>query len=453
MSVTAIIWSVLFVILVMLSFRRSVWGVALYMQTFFALPHMWWWGGPLAGYRWNFYAGIILLIAVIKDTAGTPPLKTTDQQRALKLLALMVANATFVHVVLSSNLEVSSTAYYLYLKFSVLVYVMMAAIRTPQDLRIVLWALTIGVGYIGCEVTFNNRGDIIAGRLEGVGAAGASSSNFLASLIVTVLPIMGGFFFTGNIKEKIVAALCIIVSLNTLILCNSRGAFLATIAAALILALAARGKARKRALTALGLGAVAAFLLLGNPKIVQRFMTTFSGAEERDDSAAGRLTLWKAALDMIVDYPLGAGGDGFKQQHGYKYTRDYGVERSVRAVHNGFLNDTCEWGIQGVACRLLFMLSGVIAAYKTIAYRSAHGDTNNVFFGACLFAAISGFLIASAFGDTLDSEWGYYVVTILITFSALYGPESDYADDSLIEDDVETDPDDELHEYVRQPQY
>ncbi len=99
--------------------------------------------------------------------------------------------------------------------------------------------------------------------------------------------------------------------LNVLLLCNSRGAFLATIAAGAVFVVAAlRGPASKKAKQGLALGVLAFFFLLGDPEILDRFTTMFVGGDERDDSAESRLVFWSAALEMIADHPLGAGGDG-----------------------------------------------------------------------------------------------------------------------------------------------
>src|SRR6185503_2099984 len=125
------------------------------------------------------------------------------------------------------------------------------------------------------------------------------------------------------------------------------GAFLGLIAAGAAFLLFARGQTRKKALGALAVGSLALFLLLGDPKIMDRFSTTFVGSEERDQSAASRLDFWRSGLLQMADYPLGAGGGSFKFSIGRFYQRRIiGDEATDRSIHNGYLTEGTDWGFQ-----------------------------------------------------------------------------------------------------------
>ncbi len=425
MNETAYAWLALSAVLLLLSFTRPIWAVCFYLQTFFALPQYWWWGkgGPIGSFRWNLLAGIVLLLAVLLDVARSgrewfdPRLK-----RVGKMALLVLLNLSLVHVFLANDPENSFKSYQLTAKFVLLFFLIVWSVRTVGDLKILLLAFSVGLGYLGYEVTLNKRGHIVQSRLEGIGAPGAEASNQLASMLVTTLPIVGGLFFIGAVREKAFAALTAPLALNVVILCNSRAAFLACGAAGAVLVIAARGRARLWAATALALGGLAGFLLLGDERVIERFMTTFSKEEDRDRSATGRLDYWKAGLDMVADYPLGAGGYGFKETHGWKYTAKLPEIYDIKSVHNGFINEMCEWGIQGLVLRLMWLGSAAWVAYQTVVFRNLLGDPKHAFFAACLIASQAAFLVTAMFGDFIESEWAIWSAAVAVAYSRLLGP-------------------------------
>jgi O-antigen ligase len=323
---------------------------------------------------------------------------------------------------LAPDLAVSGEAYFLLAKFILLFLLIVASVGTQKDLHILLVSLAMTASYIGYEVTINGRGDVNGGRLEGIGAPSASHSNELASLMVTVLPLIGALLFIGKTWEKIVAALCAGLVLNVILLCNSRGALMAMILAAIILAVCASREQRRRALTALGLGAVALYFLLGDPRILERFWTSFASAEERDQSSAERLVYWSAGMDLVKDRPFGSGGYGFKKVYGGSYLAKHGSMYDQRAVHNGFINEACEWGNQGLVLRLALLLSSSLVLRRALGGWRITNSSRDAFLGICLFAAMAGFLVTCIFGDRLDAEWGYWTAAIMVAYAHVYPP-------------------------------
>ncbi len=415
MSLTAATWILLFGTLTILSLRRAIFGFSLYLLTFFASPDLWWWGkATLAGPRWNLYAGIILLSAVFLQCARSGLGDTRSLKRVGKYLLAILVNATFVHLALAPNISISAVHYFALTKFVLLFFLVGLAVRDRVDLKIALMSIVLGAGYIGFEASVNNRGSIHGSRIENIGAPGATESNLLASLMLTALPIVGSAIFVGEKRTKLAAILVAPLVLNLILLCNSRGAFLATIFAGLSFLVLARGRIRKHITIALILGSVATYFLLGDPDILSRFATTFVNAEERDRSAGNRLIFWSAGLKMVRDHPLGAGGDAYKRIYAERYLANEGIQEENRAVHNGFINEAAEWGIQGLSLRLLFILSSTIVALRLMSARLRVSDVSTSFLCAALVTSITGFLAASMFIDSLDSEWGYWIPALMV---------------------------------------
>ena len=423
MSVTVLAWLTGVVVLAVAALGRAPYGFALYLLTFYLFPSFWWWGDALPDLRWNLGAGIVFLVAVLLQTMRDPRVAPPDPatKRILTLAVVILINATLVHLFLAPSLEVSADSYVLLAKFVVLFFLIVASIRSPRDLRLVLWAIVLGAAYIGFEVTVNDRGRMIGGRLEGVGAAGVANANELASLMATVVPLAGALFFWGKWYEKLGIAICGPLILNVVLLCSSRGAILAIVAGAVTFFITSTGPMRKKALGGLLLAGLASVSLLGDPEILGRFSTVFDSADDRDHSASGRLLYWTAGLRMVRDHPLGAGGEGFKRAMAEKYLAGVGINARARSVHNGLLNEACEWGLQGFALRMMFLGFAVTMTRRVMRHQASLGGTGEAVAGSCLIAAVATFVVSSVFGDYLDNEWGYWVPALMVGYARVYG--------------------------------
>ena len=440
MSLTLVIWLLLFLGLTIASFQRPVYAIALYMLTFFLCPPFWWWGDSIDGYRWSLYSGFILIVAVAMHS---PPAFSRLDPRirlVLKIAMLIAVNATFVHLVMAGGSKLSSDSYTLTVKFILLLSLVFAAIKSKADFRIAIAAILLGATYIGYEVTINDRGRIVSNRLEGVGAPGASSANHFASLMVATLPLVAPFFLAGRIPGKILSLIAAPFILNVILLCNSRGAFLAAIFSAFVFIAAAPKGIRGKAWKLIAFGALATFMLLGDSRIVDRFLTTFASEEERDGSAQSRIDFAMAGLAMVTDYPLGAGGDGYKKLHGIKYLRKLEITDTAHSIHNGFINEACEWGIQGALLRYGLYAMAILATWQTL--KQSEPETSEVNFdklaGCAILSGCSAFLVTCLFGDHLDSEWGLWLVALMLAYVSLNTSRSDltrYDDDEDFEEE------------------
>lgn len=422
MSFTAIVWVLAGIVLIILSLKRPVWAIAWYMQTFFAAPQNWWWGDQVPSMRYALWAGYILLFAVVVRQATSPPPDNEKMSGAHKIAALMAINATCVHLLFAVDRTISIQVLVELIKFLLLFYLMWKAIRDRSDFRTALMAIAVGAFYIGFEVTINERGDFNGSRLEGVGAPGADTSNSLANLMLVCLPLISSLLIGGKKRHKFVAICAAPLVLNVLLLCNSRGAFLGLVGTALTFLLIARGQTRKRALQAFALGSLALFLLLGDPKILTRFTTTFAGSEDRDTSAQSRLLFWQAGMAQLSDYPFGAGGGSFKFNIGRRYQAQVAGDDNVtdRALHQGYLTEATDWGIQGLILKLGMFWLTLIAAFRTEETCRREGRVNDALTGLCIMTAGIGLAIHCLFGDFLASEWTYWIMALLLRYAEVY---------------------------------
>lgn len=427
MSNSLLAWLIVLAAFTGLSIRHPVCGLLAYMQTFFFAPSYWWWGKPLAEYRWALITGFVALIAGLLYTLRQHDAKPYRAHRSVYIANLLMVtlwlNATLVHLSLAPVSEISAPAYWELSRFVVLVFVFQMCVRTPQNLESVLLFILIGLAYIGYEVTINDRGAMIRGRLEGVGVPGGAQANELGSLIVTFLPIVAIFFINGRWWQQAVAVICSPFILNLLLLCNSRGAFLGAIVMATAFFLFCPKRHRRKGTVTLLCGLLALYLLLGDQRIVDRFLTVFRSGEQRDESAKGRLRYWQAGVRMIADHPFGRGGDAFSKMYGPQYIAE-GFDEwfDSRSVHQGFINEACDWGIQGLALRVCALVIALHFLWKRLRYSSWNtpGHIDPAIIAASLFAGTLGFLTTCCFGSVLDNEWGYWVIAFAVLTERIY---------------------------------
>ncbi|TWT81152.1 O-Antigen ligase [Planctomycetes bacterium CA13] len=417
-----ILWFCCFLFACVMLFRRPVWGIALYMQTFFAFPPMWWWGESFGDYRWNLIGGIGLLIAaLVSGTIFSLPSRCKGlSKNSFWLLVAIVINATLVHYLLSAQPETSEQPYNNLLKFSLLQLLIAAVIRTRNDFMIALVILAIAAGYIGYEVTINDRGSFREGRLEGVGAPGAANANELASLMITVLPLAGAIIIGVKGWKRLVGIVMSPLILNVIVECSSRGAMLGGVLASGVMVFLSPRAIRKQIIGALVLGCLALAVLAGNTRLVERFNSIFVGEDERDASASNRLIFWRAGLYVLADHPLGSGGAAFKNVHGRSYIYDIeGEDFGNRAIHNGYINESVEWGIQGLTLHLAMIGICAVMVRRQIRSFQEAGDVQMGILGSALLGAIAAFMVTSMFGDKFDAEWGYWCCGLAMAYGNL----------------------------------
>ncbi len=273
-----------------------------------------------------------------------------------------MANAVAVHFLFASRPEHSWIFLDLMAKQTVVCIVLYYAIQSNADLRIFLLAIMFGCAFVGFQVVYGGQGYMVRGRLEGVSIPGASDANGLSGALSMGLPIAGFFLLQGrSIYIKLAAVGSAVLVLETLLRCNSRGAYLGCMAAGAWLVWSTSGKSRVQAVGIAVLG-IAAFLLQAkNEAIWDRLFSVTADAEVRDNSAKERLDYWEAGLKMVSRYPLGSGGEAaFMSPIGRTFIAH--LRDEYRAVHNGFIDIAASWGVQGL---LLFLVPIVLSFVRS----------------------------------------------------------------------------------------
>ena len=445
MSLTAIIWLLLFTVLCILSITRPVYACCAYLMTIFASPVYWWWGaGALRSLtmRWSLLAAVIVGGIVIFHWVRGPRL-TRDAKKYVLFLLAFVFNAFLVNEFLASNPRESADSFDMLWKASLISVLIYFCLRELKDILIFMLAIVIGCTYVGFQVIINEAGTMVHGRLEDIAFPAAQGSNAVAAVMSMSLPLIGFFVVCGpTIWHRLFAVVASPFVLDTVLRCNSRGAYLGLIAVGAVVLFAARGSARKRAIMGISGGLLGLALLANNASIMERFTSIFVSAEERDGAASERLLYWEAALKMIADHPLGSGGEAaFRSELGLPYILHFRDNREFRSVHNGFLDVAAGWGVQGFTLFMFALGIPMLSLWRSSRENLLPGDEFGVFVGASLLAAIVGQLVCTMFTNVLDGEWYLWLTACCLAYARLttVGREAMEYDDLLDEEEIDDD--------------
>ena len=421
MSATAVVWLIVFGALLVASTRRQVYACCAYLMTYFAAPQFWWWGkGVLTSFstHWNLYAALAFALVVVANWGRRAPI-SNNCVRAAKLALLFVFNAFIVHNFFAANPEVSAKYFDLLWKSVGLAFLIRLSLCTGEDLQIFLFAIVLLCGYVGFEVVANGAGTTIAGRLEGIGIANASGANGIAAIMSMGLILCGYFAISSHLPlyYKLSAIGMAPLILDTVLRCNSRGAYLGLIGSGAWIYLAARTQVRKRILLLICVGAASILFQAADERIWERFNSIFVEADNRDNSAASRILYWQAALEMAQDYPFGKGAKAaFKSDLGVTYIEHFHASE-YRSVHNGFLDCLVSWGIQGFSLFAAVFAISFWALHYASKNFTKDGQFGMSLLGATLQAVIVGQLICTCFTSILDGEWYLWLVATNLAYA------------------------------------
>ncbi|MCP4111793.1 MAG: hypothetical protein GY749_40755 [Desulfobacteraceae bacterium] len=384
-------------------------ALATYMYTFYTQFTSWAKG---AHGRWSLYVSLTLLASYLIKKGSLEKLQHLKMPQ-FKWLILILINmflvTPFAAVPAKNNATIVE-----YVKLLILYYLIISVIRTRKDYKIFLWAQILGNFNLGWEAY--TRGRTVRGRLENIGAPGITGSNFLASHTIMVLPFVAISVLFGNKREKLAGSVCGAFIFNTLILCNSRGAFISVAAMTFCAFILGKKWMWKKFILGLVLGVVGVTAIGGAERVMARLETVQSYEDE--PSASGRVDTWKGAWKMAMDYPIGKGGDGFAELSPIyipEVVEHHGG--SKRAVHNTYLMMLTNWGFQGLILFLGFIGSTIRELDRV---RKRTGSKDDKFYhlhGLAIELALIAYSISSIFGNRIYFESLYWYTSIATALS------------------------------------
>ncbi|MCH7527840.1 MAG: O-antigen ligase family protein, partial [Planctomycetes bacterium] len=278
-----------------------------------------------------------------------------------------------------------------------------------RNFTIVLWALVLGSLYIGYDAYTAPRGAFARGRLEVVGGPDFRHSSGLSSHMAAMLPLIAVAVITSRMwLTRATALVSGALTINTVILCRTRSAFVGLFVGLIAALLFAPRGRRILVYSLIGL-ALAGGYTLTDPPFWER-MATLTDREglAEDPAATGRTDVWRGARELIIQYPLGIGIGNFTQVIG---TVDR--ELRLRAAHNTLVLCWTELGTQGI----VVLVSMIFVSFLQVIYcfRRARFTDDPVWFRFMAYGLLLSMIVslgAQMFTERLYTEAFWWILAL-----------------------------------------
>jgi len=401
MPVSAILFLILYFTGLILTFRHPYFGVATYIFEWHNHPPYQWWGSHLPDFRWSFLISVVTLVSLIINRKKLKPLHGADYKLILWLIAF-TAWMYFISSFFAIDPKESFKKAEIFYKLTIQIFLMMYILRETKHFRFVIWVMLLGVANFG-RIAYE-RG---SNRDLGVIAPNSTEENAISAHVAAMLPFFGLYFLIGKNWEKVVTIISAPFLINLIILANSRASFMAVLVIALLAVIWIRGKLRWRVLLALVGGAILV-LTLANEQFWQRQKTIDN--YEQEGSASSRIYLWRGAIEMWKDHPLGLGGDGYQAlvMDYVPELREIMEEKGAKTVHNTFLLVLVEWGFVGVILFLGFLIHTFLILGRIRRDRFKAPSYRYYVDAVAIQMGLIGILVAGIFHNRLYSEVIYW---------------------------------------------
>ncbi len=372
-------------------------GVANYMLVYQVYPEHAWWHIPIEswGMRYSMTAALCMMAGILLNLPRLPSVRP-----ALSLWDLCALGMVFV-VILSEFIglapsEGSADLTDKFVKMIVFVFCLTRITTTKRNFTIVMWSLVIGSLYIGYDAWTAPRGSFSTGRLEDLGGPDFRHSSGLGAHMAAMLPLVAvTFMTTRSWLWRMIPGAAGALTVNTIVLCRTRSAFVGVACGAVVAVLLAPKKRRLRTYAAVVIAGFCAYALTDD--LFWDRMRTLVNPDvlEADEAVKGRLTIWLATRQIVAEYPLGVGIGNFTNTLEQIFPT---IGR--RAAHNTLLLCVAELGFQGLC--LFGVLVGTAIYQARQCYRRADQTSDPVWVRYMSYGLVLS--IVMSFGAQMFTE-------------------------------------------------
>jgi probable O-glycosylation ligase (exosortase A-associated) len=288
----------------------------------------------------------------------------------------------------------TNTYFFEYLKIIVIALFTTAQVDTRQRLRVMFWTIAISLGFFGVK---NGLLGILAGGgqiLRGPGGMLEDNNDFALAMVMNI-PLLWylGLEERGNVWVRRATFAAVGLSLVTILLTHSRGAFLALCATSMWIAWRS-GQLFRAGLVLIVLAAL--FPLLAPDSVLERLSTI---GDSKDSSANARLTAWATALQMIAANPLlGVGMRNFQTRFREYSVIPLGEGSQTYVAHNSYLQIWAESGSLAFVVYIVLLGSVFVACSRVFRLGQLRPDLAwAANYARMLEATTVGFLVGAFF--------------------------------------------------------
>lgn len=339
---------------------NPIWGVLNYMMVYQFDPSDRWWGTPIAdlGIRFSLCAALSVVLGMLVSRSKLPTICGGFSWWEAGLAALFLTGLlnVFMGVGFAENAQIEFDKFWKVLLFT---FILGRVVAGRANLHLVMWALVAGSLFVGYDAYTAPESAFVMGRLEKIGGPDFSTTSGAAAHLSAMLPLIGAMFLVArDWKWKALALLSGAFTINAIIMCRTRSAFVGLLAGTLAAVLMAPSARRFRIHALLVAGACATFALT-DAHFWDRMGTVFNQqALDTDMAAVSRGEIWRAAVDIFRDHPLGIGVGNFANVIG-----EYDPRHHKRSTHNTLVVCFTELGLQGGIIFLLLIAGSLRFIY------------------------------------------------------------------------------------------
>lgn len=404
-------------------FSAPIASFLVYQLVYFVNPDIRWWAAGIPGIPYSFISAITMLFVLgvrYKSLSATAPWK---KQPVFKwMLALLVMYILIINIAIVPDVHRKFT--YDFVKLIVIIMVAYKLINTERALDACLWAYIIGATYIGYLAYSVGRN--WQGRVEGIGMIDTGGDgNMTAAALAPALIILMYFAWLGNKKIKLISLFCGAFIANGIVLINSRGAFLGVVVGSIFFLSymilskfqqkGQRGTAVFIIIVALGGG-----LYVADEAFWSR-MQTMENIDDGSKSGSHRVEFWMATFDVLKDYPLGVGIQGYIHLSENYLPEHYFYNRTTgKAVHSTWFQVLNEVGWLG----LIFFIGILVSVYK--AGRNSkkfllYSAEYKIYFKIlAMEGALITYLVSASFINRARAEVLFWLILFIISAFNIY---------------------------------
>lgn len=362
MGIRTFIWGAFFFSSCIAAFWNPIWGIIGYIGHYTVGPEQQWWAAPVnrLALRYSFLLaactaiGILLTRMNVTFRGGW----LHSQQKLILAFLAMVWISTLISPETIGRYGSTDHPSVKLTKVVIFTFMLCHVASNLKDLNRVIVMIMIGALVLGEKAYTMPRSAFSGGRLERVGGADFSESNFLGAFLVGVLPIIGVEYLRAARYMKLLPLVTGVLVTNTLVLVRSRGAFLGLAMTAIVAVVYSPKELRKTIYLGLLVAAAGGYYLT-DEQFFGRMSTIAADESERDESANQRLETWQAGIRMILDNPLGVGTGNWYQVIG-KYDAKY----VYRDSHSTYIKLFAEHGLIGGGVFLCIVFNAFLTLHR-----------------------------------------------------------------------------------------
>lgn len=397
------------------SFRRPFVGLLVFSWLAYMRPQDLCWGFART-MRLSFFVGLAILAGWWAIERGRRPFARWDARTILMLVLTVLV--TLSYALAKSQDEYVTRYFFEFLKIIVVALFTSGQVDTRQRLRVMTWTIALCLAFYGVKGGLFGLLTGGATILRGPGGMLEDNNDFALALVMNV-PLL--WYLGHNDRAlpfaRIGTRLGIVLTVITILLTHSRGAFLALCSVAMWIAW--RSRQLVRGVFALVL--CAAVFWVTAPQSVRDRLSTIG--DKNESSAAARLATWKVAFRMIEDNPiLGVGLRNFQSRYLDYAQLPRGQRRGATTyvAHNSYLQIWAESG--SLAFGAYLMLLGSVFVTCRRVYRMGLLRPDLAWcadYARMMEATTVGFMVGAVFLNRGHFDLVYHWIALVTSLGAV----------------------------------